>query len=624
MAYTMTKQSRFFFLILNLLCSITIVSCRTCPSKPSEVKTLAGLSQTELPCMYSGFISVDETSNSQLYYWLILSDDWMNSPLVIWLNGGPGASSLFGLFTEMGPLRLKTSGGIYVENEKTWTNRTSVLYLDQPIGTGYSFTDNYYKIPQTEEAVTIHFYRFLQKFFILHNELVDKRLYIIGESYAGKYIPNMARFILEENDKISKGTSHNQKLNLKKIAIGNGLFDAKYQRAARKDLAKGLGILSEFDDEPQYDALVKNCEFSVSLNNTDSLERCNEIMDFVMDLAGDVFEFDIRKSRGSDNELLKALNTFLNREDVVSDLHVKNSTIKSQNNYWVIKNETVSSALRNEINLISSIPVLAKILDNFDLPILIYAGQFDLVDGPQGIERALQSMDFKNKEAWKRAPRELWKIPTPAGDQIIAGYIKQSNNLIFITMRNAGHFAPRDRPGSALNILDHIFSDEKTWKCPDNKCSLVSRKCQAMKNCNGNGLCSELTGGKCICSNDFFGPDCSIKPEMLLSNKVVKMSPRDTKMYNLSHYDTDVLLEIDSDDHNILISLVHKDQNEFIFNIKEHVITYRLVNHKLVLFIEKERFNDYHIVITNLEFIDEITLQIYVNTYSNKIINFIF
>ena len=619
----MSLSGRISYISLLITCTMLLssISCLTCPSKPSQVKSLAGLKESELPCMYSGFLPIDETSKSQIYYWLILSEDWMNAPLVIWLNGGPGASSLFGLFTEMGPLRLKPSGGVYVEGERTWTNKTSILYIDQPIGTGYSFTSDFYKIPHSEETVASHFYRFLQKFFIVHHDLLEKNLYIIGESYAGKYIPSMSQLILEENDKIAKGTSHNQKINLKKIAIGNGLFDAKYQRAARKDLAKGVGILSEFDDEPQYDALVKNCEFAVSLNDTQSLSKCNDIMDFLMDLAGDVFEYDIRKSRDSDAELLKALDTFLNREDVVEELHIKNITIKQAPAYWTIKNETVRSAMQNDINLISSIPVLGNILDKFELPVVLYAGQFDLVDGPQGIERALHIMSFKDELAWKSAPRELWKIKTPGNDYIVAGYIKQAKNLVFITMRNAGHFAPRDRPGSALNILDHLFSDEKIWVCPDDKCSLVSRKCKAMKNCMGNGVCDEHTGGKCLCQNGFYGPDCSVKPEWLLSNKVVKMSPRDTKMFNLSHYETDVLLEIDSDDHNVLISLVHKDQHEYIFNAKEHIITYKLVHHKLVLFIEKERFLDYLVVITNLEFIDEITLQMYVNSYSKDNIN---
>jgi carboxypeptidase C (cathepsin A) len=611
------KPSKTFFLyILILLFTISIVISKSpCPVKDSQIKSLSGFKDSDLPCMYSGFIPVEEDSKSQIFFWLILSDDWEKTPLITWLNGGPGSSSLFGLFTEMGPLRRNQKGEFIVEKTITWTSKASVLYVDQPVGTGYSFTSDFNLIPKNEKTIATHFYRFIQKFFISFNELLDKNFYLIGESYAGKYIPNMAITILEENKKIANGESHNQKVNLKKLVIGNGLFDAKYQRGARKDLAKGVNIMSEFDDEPQYDTLVKNCEFSVSLNQTDSLTKCDQIMDYLMDLAGDVYKYDVRKSSDVDDELLKTLDSYLNKDEVVQQIHVKNKTIKF-NPYWSMGNDTVKLAMKDDINLISSIPVMESLLNNYDIPIYLYAGQFDLVDGPQGIERAIHSMNYKDAENFKKAPRDLWKIKTPNNDYIIAGYVKQFNNLIFITMRNSGHFAPRDRPLTSLNLLDHLFTEEKTWNCPDDKCSLVDKKCKAMKNCSGNGYCNLLTGGKCFCTNGFYGPDCSIKPEMLLNKKISKISPRDTKMFNLSHYETDVLLEIDSDDHNVVLSLLHKDDHEYVFNLKEHAITYKLVNHKLVLFVEKERFHDYLVVATNMEFIDEIELKIFVNSYS--------
>lgn len=609
---------RPYIIVLILVIWLPLQIVSICPEKESLVTSLPGFADSDLPCMYSGFIPVDEKTNAQIFYWLILSpnaDD--KTPLVVWLNGGPGSSSLFGLFTEMGPLREKTTGEFYIEKERTWTSKAHVVYVDQPVGTGYSFADKFDAIPKGEVSVASQFYRFIQRFFIAHNELQSKNFYLIGESYAGKFIPSMANLILEENNKISKGSSHNQVINLKKIAIGNGLFDSRYQRAARKDLAKGVNILSEFDDEPQYDTLVKNCEFSLSQNNTDSLGKCDEILDFVMDLAGDVFRFDIRKSSGYDNSLDSSLNDYLNKEEVVKSLHVSDTTIKSSP-YWSLKNDTVKSAMKDDINLISSIPMLEKILNDFDIPIVLYAGQFDLVSGPQGIERALNSMAWKEISGWKSAPRELWKIKATGDEYVVAGYVKQWKNLISITMRNAGHFAPRDRPETSLNILDHLFSDEKSWKCPDDECSLYEKKCKAMSHCSGNGVCGQETGGKCVCKNEFYGPDCSIRSDLLLSNKIINMSPRDTKIFNLTHYDSDVLLEIDSDDQNVLVSLVHKDDHLYIFNQREHMITYRLINHKLLLFVEKAKFADYLVVITNLEFLHEIELKLFVNSYSKN------
>ena len=125
--------------------------------------------------MYSGFISIDETYNSKIFYWLTMSSKSDSStPLVVWLNGGPGSSSLFGLFTEMGPLRIDpNSGNFKIEKDLTWTSKANILYIDQPIGTGYSFTSNLDLIPKNEATVSAQFYRFIQKFFIAHNELIS-------------------------------------------------------------------------------------------------------------------------------------------------------------------------------------------------------------------------------------------------------------------------------------------------------------------------------------------------------------------------------------------------------------------------------------------------------------------
>jgi carboxypeptidase C (cathepsin A) len=566
--------------------------------------------------MYSGLIEIDENSRSNIFYWLIeAKKNSAELPLIIWLNGGPGSSSMIGLFTEMGPLRFNKTG-VMLNEDKSWTSVANVLYIDQPVGTGYSFTNDISKMASNQQTVANHFYKFIQRFLSEYTNYQKRAIYIVGESYAGKYIPNIAKKILDENRYIDKDERSHIKIDLRKIAIGNGLFDAKYQRAARKDLAKGINILSEYNEETQYDMLVKNCEFSVANNRNDSIKQCDEVIDYVIELAGDVYEFDVRKDRLNDKSLSIAMEKFLNLDEVATALHVKQHSIKSP--FWSKRNETVREALKNDINLHSSLPVMEDLLDNYELPIVIYAGQFDLVDGPQGIERSLNSMNYKNSDNFKKSPRELWKVNTTDGS-VVAGYVRQYDKLIFITMRKAGHFAPRDAYYSSLDMLRHLFSDEKNWKCPDDTCSLIDKKCLAMKKCNNNGKCDQTTGGQCICNSDFYGPDCSIRANEI-DNSVIKMSPRDTRILKLSNYEGDMLLEIESDDHNILVSLLNKENHQQIFNQKEHIITYKLIGHKLVLFIEKHKFDDHLLVITNQEFEHEIELKIFLNSYSNTLL----
>ena len=100
-----------------------------------------------------------------LFYWFFKHDNAL-TPLLIWINGGPGSSSMFGLFLENGPLRIVETGNATNEfeiraAEEAWTDTYNVLYLDQPVGTGFSWGDSLI----TDEATTSQeFINFLRLF----------------------------------------------------------------------------------------------------------------------------------------------------------------------------------------------------------------------------------------------------------------------------------------------------------------------------------------------------------------------------------------------------------------------------------------------------------------------------
>jgi carboxypeptidase C (cathepsin A) len=105
----------------------------------------------KLPCMYAGTIKSSLTDNHNLFYWLFKNEQKTNAPLVLWLNGGPGASSMFGLFMENGPLRVEKNGtgsgdfkiGLPTDGEGSWLDEADLLFLDQPVNTGFSYGDTY-------------------------------------------------------------------------------------------------------------------------------------------------------------------------------------------------------------------------------------------------------------------------------------------------------------------------------------------------------------------------------------------------------------------------------------------------------------------------------------------------
>ena len=158
---------------------------------------------------FSGYLDASEGCDLEtngpicrLHYWLALAETNPNtSPVVLWLNGGPGSSSLLGFLQEEGPLLINATGGL-MENPWSWTKYVNLLALEAPVGVGYSYcsrqlndkkpcknTDRY--TASASRAALVDF--FTNKF----PQFASNEFYITGESYAGVYIPTLSKEILD-------------------------------------------------------------------------------------------------------------------------------------------------------------------------------------------------------------------------------------------------------------------------------------------------------------------------------------------------------------------------------------------------------------------------------------------
>lgn len=107
------------------------------------------------------------------------------SNCTVWLNGGPGCSSLTGLAYENGPLKFYAQSSVPTLNNASWTRLAHVLYIDQPVGTGFSSGD--------QAAINIadntyDLFHWLKAFYDRFPNLKNKNTYLMGESYAGIYV----------------------------------------------------------------------------------------------------------------------------------------------------------------------------------------------------------------------------------------------------------------------------------------------------------------------------------------------------------------------------------------------------------------------------------------------------
>jgi carboxypeptidase C (cathepsin A) len=154
------------------------------------------------------------------------------APLAIWLNGGPGCSSMIGLFQENGPCQFYNGASTPSVNPYSWNKYVNMLYIDQPIGTGFSYgTDT---VTSTVTAAP-QVWAMLQAFFTQFPQYKSREFGIFTESYGGHYGPEFAYYFETQNSAIDAGTLSGIKINLVALGINNGWIDPNIQYKAYVD-----------------------------------------------------------------------------------------------------------------------------------------------------------------------------------------------------------------------------------------------------------------------------------------------------------------------------------------------------------------------------------------------------
>ncbi|KAF8119525.1 Alpha/Beta hydrolase protein [Boletus edulis] len=197
---------------------------------------------------WAGNIPVQRTGhpNNTLFFWGFESSggsftDNSDKPWGIWLNGGPGASSLAGLLFENGPIHILSNYSV-VQNQYAWSTVADYVWIDQPVGTGFS-TVGADGLVADEDQVAADFMGFLENFVKVFPNLATRPLHLTGESYAGTYIPYIAKAYFE---------MHNPPVRLARIAIGDAQIGSL-------ETSEELPVISVLETYPQiigYDTLV--------------------------------------------------------------------------------------------------------------------------------------------------------------------------------------------------------------------------------------------------------------------------------------------------------------------------------------------------------------------------------
>lgn len=375
-------------------------------------------------------------NKDDMFYWFFPSrGDADKDPIVIWLSGGPGCSSSLAIFHENGPMTIKD--GEAVKNDISWNNRANLLYVDQPIGTGFS-GGTLADMPKFENEVAEQFAVFLAGFYAKYPALQGRDLYITGESYAGHYIPFISAKIVDSPDLEKAG------VNLVGVGIGNGWVAPASQVMGYAPFAyqnKLINVVGETVLQTGFRFCRILMENNIPYFN---ILICNYLTQSVLGspLSPRFNVYDIRKK--CDVPPLcydfSDMENYLNREDVQEVLGV-------QGRKWESCNMEVHTAMLMDWGT-NAAPNVAKLIAA-GKKVLIYNGDKDYICNWVGGEVWVKEMEWEHKDEFNNLEYE----------DIGYGHSLRLKNFEFLRILDAGHMVPMDQPENALKMLDRLVYD---------------------------------------------------------------------------------------------------------------------------------------------------------------------
>ncbi|KAL3497360.1 hypothetical protein ACH5RR_040092 [Cinchona calisaya] len=370
---------------------------------------------------YGGYVTINETAGRAFYYYFTEAHDSHKAkdlPLLLWLNGGPGCSSLaYGAMQELGPFRVASDGKTLYKNKYAWNRAANVLFLESPAGVGFSYSNTTEDFVNGGDRKTASDnYIFLLNWLERFPEYKNRDFYISGESYAGHYVPQLAHNIVYHNQKANKTI-----INLKGILIGNAVINDETDDKGMYDYFATHALISRETSSKIH----KSCDFSPNVNATD---ECHNILAVADEVFGEVDIYNIYYPRCFNNDLTTIpKRTSILEFDQCSDYYV----------HAYLNDPNVQKALHANVT---------KIKYDWEPCSGDVDGRVPLI----GSQYSIEAMEIPISNSWRAWYR----------DGEVGGYVQdyEDNKLTFLTVRGAGHQVPSYRPDRGLSVVSHFIT----------------------------------------------------------------------------------------------------------------------------------------------------------------------
>ncbi|CAD8082431.1 unnamed protein product [Paramecium sonneborni] len=414
--------------------------------------------------IFSGYLSI--TNNNQSFHYVFVQSQLnnldINVPLVLWLNGGPGCSSMIGFLQEIGPFVFMNEDDESLQfNEYSWNRVAHLLFLESPSGVGFSH--NPLNITFNDQQTADDNLKIIQEFYSSYPEYQKNPLWLAGESYGGAYIPLLAEKIKKFND------LEVAVINLKGMMIGNGVTNLTHLPISQLIYQKEHQLLP-----PTFD--ITGCEKNVTS------EECENINYDAWKITKRINPYDIYgycyyEENEMEDELqwIQQMKQFMmihnnnivnvtnhdlgvpcvqidNIQNYLNDVKIKRYLHVDENIEWFM----CTKQQNKQFKYVSDPPIVMKVLQellDFNIyTILLYNGDADSVVPWIDTLRSLQKLNVSITEEWR---------PYYVKNNQLGGYTQgYLNKLRFVTVRGAGHMVPQNDRITAFYLFNQTLNEE--------------------------------------------------------------------------------------------------------------------------------------------------------------------
>ncbi|BAF12199.1 serine carboxypeptidase-like 51 isoform X1 [Oryza sativa Japonica Group] len=410
-----------------------------------------------------GYVQV--RPKAHLFWWYYRSPQRVSSPggkpwpTILWLQGGPGASGVgLGNFLEVGPLDgdLKPRGS-------TWLQKADLIFVDNPVGTGYSYVEDDALLVTTDGEAAADLAALLRALAAKEiPTLQSSPLFLVAESYGGKYAATLGVSLARA---IRAG---GLKLTLAGVALGDSWISPEDFALSYGPLLRQVSRLdSNGADSASKKAQVvkqriasgqwKLAQYALSSMLTSIVASSGhvDVYNFLLDTGMDPVAAGAAPARSFPPAYSAYLDSKLSVGDSIRS--VMNGAIKEKlkiipkDVVWEEQSYTVYNALINDF-MKPRIQEVDELL-SYGVNVTVYNGQLDVICSTVGAEAWVQKLKWDGLKNFLRLPRQ----PLHCGSsEVTKGFVRSYKNLHFYWILGAGHFVPVDQPCIALDMIGSI------------------------------------------------------------------------------------------------------------------------------------------------------------------------